>query len=90
MATLILLAAQGGETALAGWQIAGLYIGVPAAAFLLIAAVVLRTSAPPERKGAFPVLRPGQPLDNNGESDAATPSDESPDQSEAASEHGAS
>ena len=60
----VILAAQDG---LDGWQVAAMYVGVPLAAFGVIAAVVLGTSKP-GRRAEFPVLGPAQ-----------TPAEQEPD-----------
>lgn len=59
----LLLAAQDNGPDLASWQVAALFVAMPAAAVAIIAAVVLKLSAP-ATKGAFPVLQPGRPPDH--------------------------
>lgn len=74
----VLLTAQDNAPGLAGWQVVALYVGVPAAAFLAIMAVVLRASARPTR-GAGPVLRRGPTTVDEATSADATKAEETPE-----------
>ena len=52
---MLAVAAQGSEMGLSGWQVVGVFVGVPAIVFAVIALLVVRLA--PRRAGAFPVLR---------------------------------
>lgn len=54
---------------LSGWQVLGVFVGLPALVFVVIALLVLRVA--PRRADAFPVLRLGVPTPADARPDAA-------------------
>lgn len=64
-----MLAPEGADVGLSGWQVLGVFVGLPALVFVVIALLVLRVA--PRRADTFPVLRLDSPTPADARPDAA-------------------